>query len=332
MLVVAPTFHHGLLVPAPNTLKLAFLGSGDVARKHAATFKSIGGVECFYASRSAGRSAELCRAMGGSGAYDTYAAALDDDAIDVVLVATPPSSHLELALAALEAGKHVIVEKPPFLRSTDFYAVRNAARLADRQVIVAENYFYKPLLACLREVLAEGDIGEPLFVLLNALKTQQTDGWRNDPALVGGGALFEGGIHWVNFAANLGLPLRAVRGSRPGEHVGLERSIMLTLDYDGPAGALLYSWEVPSLFKGLRISRIWGREGSISFESNGLFVVVRGRRRRVLFPGIRDISGYRAMFEDFLNAIRTGEPPAFDLDAAQRDLELIEQAYETIGR
>ncbi len=319
-------------MPPSDSLKLAFLGCGAVARKHSATLKRIGGLERYYASRSAGRGVELCRITGGAGAFDSYAAVLDDEAIDVVLVATPPTTHLELALAALEAGKHVIVEKPPFLRSTDFYAVRNAARLADRQVFVAENYFYKPLLACLRGVLAEGDIGEPLFVLLNALKTQETDGWRDDPALAGGGALFEGGIHWVNFAANLGPPLHAVRGSRPGEHAGLERSIMLTLDYDGPAGALLYSWEVPSLFKGLRMSRIWGREGSISFESNGLFVIVRGRRRRVLFPGIRDISGYRAMFQDFLNAIRTGAPPAFDLDAAQRDLELVEQAYETIGR
>jgi predicted dehydrogenase len=233
-------------------------------------------------------------------------------------------------MAALEAGKHVIVEKPPFLRSTDFHAVGNAARLADRRVFVAENYFYKPLLACLRNILAEGDIGEPLFVLLNALKTQAVDDWRDDPTLAGGGALFEGGIHWVNFAANLGPALRAVRGSRPGEQAGLERSMMLTLDYDGPAGALLYSWEIPSLFKGLRISRIWGRKGSISFESNGLFVVVRGRRWRVLFPGIRDISGYRAMFEDFLHAIRSGTDPALDLEAARRDLELVEQAYETL--
>jgi predicted dehydrogenase len=317
-------------VPSPDILKLAFLGCGDVARKHSATLKRIGGVERYYASRSAGRGAELCRSTGGAGAYDTYAAALDDDAIDVVLVATPPSSHLELAMAALEAGKHVIVEKPPFLRSTDFHAVGNAARLADRRVFVAENYFYKPLLACLRNILAEGDIGEPLFVLLNALKTQAVDDWRDDPTLAGGGALFEGGIHWVNFAANLGPALRAVRGSRPGEQVGLERSMMLTLDYDGPAGALLYSWEIPSLFKGLRISRIWGREGSISFESNGLFVVVRGRRWRVLFPGIRDISGYRAMFEDFLHAIRSGTDPALDLEAARRDLELVEQAYETL--
>ena len=317
-------------MPSPDTLNLAFLGCGGVVRKHSATLKRIGGVNCYYASRSAGRGAELCRSMGGAGAYDTYAAALDDDAIDVVLVATPPSSHLELTMATLAANKHVIVEKPPFLRSTDFYTVSNAAQLAGRKVFVAENYFYKPLLACLRGILAEGDIGEPLFVLLNALKTQKVNGWRNDLTLSGGGALFEGGIHWVNFAANLGPSLLAVRGSRPGELDGLERSMMLTLDYEGPVGALLYSWEVPSLFKGLRISRIWGLEGNITFESNGLFVMVHGRRRRVLFPGLRDISGYRAMFQDFLHAIRSGTDPAFDLEAARRDLELVEQAYNTL--
>ena len=108
--------------------------------------------------------------------------------------------------------------------------------------------------------------------------------------------------------------------------------MMLALRYgDGPVGSLYYSWEVPSLFKGLRISRVWGREGSITFESNGIFVFVRGRQKRVLFPGLRDIAGYGAMFDDFLRSMRDDDKPAYDLDLAERDLRLVEQAYATAG-
>ncbi len=168
--------------------------------------------------------------------------------------------------------------------------------------------------------------------MLNALKKQTTEDWRDDTTLVGGGALFEGGIHWVCFAASLGLPELNVHGWRPAPDDRLERSMMLALDYEsGPVGTLYYSWEVPSLLKGLRLSRIWGREGSITFESNGLFVIVRGRRKRILFPGLRDIAGYGAMFDDFLRSIRDNVPPEYDLRVAERDLRLVEQAYTTAG-
>ena len=66
-----------------------------------------------------------------------------------------------------------------------------------------------------------------------------------------------------------------------------DRRMLLGLEYEGgPVGSLLFSCEVPSLFKGLRLSRIWGREGSLTFESNGLLVIVRIvlRRRHPIAP------------------------------------------------
>jgi len=312
-------------------IKMAFLGCGNATRMHSKTLAKRP-VRRFYASRSGDHASEYNERFGGAGSFPSYEAAIADPDIDAVFVATPPDTHLELTLAALRAGKHAIVEKPPFLRSSDFAQVREAAAAGGVRAYVAENYFYKPLLACLQELLAEGAIGDPLFVSFNALKTQQVSGWRNDRGVAGGGALYEGGIHWVSFAASLGLPELTVHGSRPCPDGGPERSMMLALRYgDGPVGSLLYSWEVPSLFKGLRISRIWGREGSITFESNGIFVLVRGRRKRVLFPGLRDIAGYGAMFDDFLRSMRDDDKPAYDLDLAERDLRLVEQAYATAG-
>jgi predicted dehydrogenase len=100
---------------------------------------------------------------------------------------------------------------------------------------------------------------------------------------------------------------------------------------EGATGTLAFSWEIPSAAKGLRLSRIYGSDGSVAFESNGLFIAQFGRRRAIRFPGVRDLSGSRAMFDDFLTALAQGRAPRFTLAAARRDLELIERAYASAG-
>jgi UDP-N-acetylglucosamine 3-dehydrogenase len=312
-------------------LGIAFLGCGAVTRAHTRTLRAVDGdLRLFYASREASRAAELNTRCQGSGAFTSYAAALENPSVDAVLVATPPAFHLEWTLRALEAGKHVIVEKPPFPRATDFSAVEDAARSASRQVFVAENYYYKPVLRTLRAMLGEGVIGEPRFLDIKALKTQRTGNWRDDPDLVLGGALYEGGIHWIAFLAGLGLDVASVHGFRPGSGAGLDREMLVVVRYaEGAVGALFFSWAIPSLLKGVRLSHIYGTHGSIRFESNGLFVLTLGKRRQLKIPGVLDLTGSRGMFRDFLAAMRTGREPEYTTAVARRDLELIEAVYRT---
>ena len=316
-----------------DRLNLVFLGCGAITAAHSRTLASMGApVRRFYASRDDDKAASYERLFRGAGSYGSYDAALADGRIDVALVATPPPSHLPLTLRALRAGKDVIVEKPAFLRAADFDAVAEVERETGCRVLVAENYGYKPLARVLREVLAAGDVGDVRFVHLNAVKHQTACGWRDDATESGGGALFEGGVHWIDLAAHLGPPVRAARGFRAGDGP-VERSSVVVLDYEGGGvGTLLHSWEVASPLRGLRLSRIYGTAGSIAFESNGLFVAVYGRRTRILFPGLRDIAGYRAMFRDFFEALRSGREPLMTLARARRDTELIESACADQGR
>ena len=296
---------------------------------HSRTLASVDGtVRRTYASRDGSRAAEYSRRFGGARAFTGYDAALADPEVTAVLVATPPGTHLELTVAALRAGKDVIVEKPPFLGTADFDAAASVAREENRLVLVAENYFYKPLADRLRALIADGAVGEPRLLLLNAVKSQRTDDWRDDPRVAGGGALFEGGIHWISLMANLGLPIVRLTGHRAGAAAAIDRSMVVVAEYAGGAvGSLTFSWEIPSPLRGLRISRLFGTEGAIAFESNGLFLAVSGRRRRVEFPGLRDLLGYRAMFRDFLGAIRERREPRYASPLARRDLELVEMAY-----
>ena len=312
-------------------LRLAFMGCGFATRLHSRTLNGRSDIERYYASRDPARAAEYSRKYRGRGYFGSYDAALHDTSIDIIFVATPPDSHLDLTLQALSAGKHVIVEKPPFLLASDFDAVEASAREAGRRVFIAENYFYKPLLAELRETISSGAIGQPLIISINALKAQRTGDWRDLESVAGGGALFEGGIHWVNFMSNLGLTVSSARGYRPGSQEGPEKTIVVVFEYaEGTIGTLYYSWEIGSPTKGLRLSSIYGTDGAVTFETNGLGMGVRGRTKRLSLPKPRDLLGYGSMFDDFFQAIRTGAPARFELADARRDLELIEEIYSTL--
>jgi UDP-N-acetylglucosamine 3-dehydrogenase len=315
-------------------VNLAFLGCGGVTRTHTRTLRRVGGVRRFYASRDPARAAAWNRELRGAGAFGSYEEALADPGVDAVLVATPPDSHLRLTLAALAAGKHAIVEKPPFLRSADFDEVERRAAAAGRRVMVAENYYYKPLAEALRRVVAEGELGEIRLLQVSAVKRQETGGWRGSPEAAGGGALFEGGIHWVCFMAGLGMEVEDAVGFLPGgADARTERTAVAVFRYsNGAVGTLHHSWEIPSPLRGLRLSALHGTAGSATFESNGLFLRVRGRRRSFSLLRPRDLVGYRAMFADFVEVVRTGREPLYALPRARRDLELVERIYRTAGR
>ncbi len=312
-------------------INLAFLGCGGVTIRHSKTLKGFNNVRLFYASRSEEKARQFCQKRKGNGHFASYEAAILSADIDVVLIATPPDSHLELALKAIRAGKHVIVEKPPFFKSTDFDLVAAERSKTGVQVMVAENYFYKPVLKKLRQILATDVIGDIKFMYFNATKTQTQDDWRNEGKTVGGGALFEGGIHWINFISNLGLKIKNITGFKPQiADNQLERSMQVVAKYEeGAIGTMLYSWEINALINGLRLSRIYGTKGSVTFESNGVFIFIRGRKWKFILPGFSDIGGSKGMFHDFFDALRNGEEPTFNLALAKRDLVLIEEAYAT---
>jgi UDP-N-acetylglucosamine 3-dehydrogenase len=313
-------------------LGILFLGCGWATTMHSRTLKKIGGVTLFYASRDAARAEQFRAKYGGSRAFGSYDAALADGTVDIALVATPTVTHRDLTLRALEARKHVIVEKPAFMRAADVAPVRDAAREANRSVFVAENYFYKPITRHLRRLVASGALGDVRFVSVNATKRQKGEGWRGDPSLSGGGALFEAGVHWVNFLANIGLEVRSVSAHRVGAASGPDQSTLTVFTYaNGAVGTLAHSWELAAPFGGMRLSKVQGTRGSVTFESNGLLYIGSGGARSFGVPALRDFLGYKAMFSDFLAAVREQRAAEFTLEGAERDLVLLEQAERSMA-
>jgi predicted dehydrogenase len=323
----------------PEPLRVAFLGCGFITGVHSRHLRSFTGeIVCSYASRDGARAAAYCRQYSGTASYPDYITAIADPRVDAVVIAVPPRFHLDLVLRALEAGKHVLVEKPAFLRMEDYRTVVEARDRAQRVVLVGENDHYKPLAVTLRKLLAEGIIGDMVFAHFTSIakRLKAATDWRNDEAMAGGDAFFEEGIHWLHLANSLGPRITTIQGYRPSvSRKGPDtraKSMMVAFRYDNDAvGSLYYSREIPSLWRGLRLSKLFGREGIITFESNGLIAAARGRHApRLVLPGFRDLRGYRAMYRDFLRAIRTGRAPEMSLETAIDDQRLMDQVYASV--
>jgi len=323
-----------------DPLHIAFLGCGFITKVHSQHLRHLSAdIAWSYASRDAARAEAYRRRYNGRASYSDYAQALSDPAVDAVVIAVPPRFHLELTLQALEAGKHVLVEKPAYPRMVDYETVLEAKTRTRRVVLVGENDHYKPLAVCLRTLLKEGAIGEMVFGHFTTLvkKFKPADDWRNDETMAGGDAFFEEGIHWLHLAASLGPRIVRIEGFRPAPTMGgadtRVKSMMVAFEYDnGAVGSLYYSREVPSLLQGLRLSKLLGREGIITFESNGLFVVVRGQGLpRLVIPGFKDIRGYQAMYRDFLRCIREERSPQMSLERAMDDQRLMDRIYASLA-
>ncbi len=304
----------------PEPLRVAFLGCGFITQVHSRALRSLRtGFTRSYASRDQARSDAFCRRFGGVRSYGDYASAIADPAVDAVVVAVPPRFHLDLTLQALAAGRHVLVEKPVFPDRADYARVIEARDRAGRTIVVGEMVFAH-------------------FTTI-AHRLKSADDWRNDTAMAGGDAFFEEGIHWLHVAGSLGPTITSIHGfrpaparDRPGHTDRRVKSMMVSFSHgNGAVGSLYYSREIPSLLRGLRLSKIFGRRGVITFESNGAFVVVRGDGwPRVLLPGVRDVRGYRAMYRDFARAIREKRQPEMSVERALDDHSLMDRVYASL--
>lgn len=324
----------------PSPLRIAFLGCGFITRVHSRNlrrFKSE--IVCGYASRDKAKAHAFRGEYRGTGSYSDYAGAINDPNIDAVVIAVPPRFHLNLTLQALSAGKHVLVEKPAYLTTSDYKVVKDARDRAKKVVLVGENDHYKPLAIKLRQLLADGVIGEMVFGHFSSIarRLKTAEDWRNDESMAGGDAFFEEGIHWLHLAASLGPRITRITGFRPApSSEGPDqrvKSMLVAFDYDnGAVGSLYYSREIPSMLKGLRLSKLMGRKGVITFESNGAVMMVRGEGfPKIIFPGFRDIRGYQAMYRDFRESIQQGREPEMNLERAIEDQHLMDQIYGSLN-
>ena len=145
------------------------------------------------ANAEGGESRQHTEGYGLARNYDTYEELLADEEIDAVFVATAPDRHAEWAVKALEAGKHVLVEKPLALNAADAERVFDAAQAAGKLAAEGLLHLYHPRVRLIQSLIAEGRIGKLMYIYTGTTATLPPGFFRRNRA-VGGGALLDLGI------------------------------------------------------------------------------------------------------------------------------------------
>ncbi|GAA5029373.1 Gfo/Idh/MocA family protein [Microbacterium fluvii] len=200
-------------------LRWGILATGLIARLFTSDLRTAGLDVAAVGSRSPGSAERFAEEFGIARAYGSYEELVADPDVDIVYVATPHPMHAENALLAIAAGKHVLVEKPFTLTAAEAQQVRDAA--AERGVLAMEAMWtrYLPHMARIREIIADGTLGEVRTVFADHTQQISADPAHRLNALeLGGGALLDLGIYPVSFVWDvLGAPSTVVASARLGE-------------------------------------------------------------------------------------------------------------------
>jgi predicted dehydrogenase len=172
--------------------------------------------------------------------HGSYQALVDDPDVDVVYIATPHPGHYETTLAAIEAGKHVLVEKPFTMDADEARRLIEAARARNVFVLEAMWTRFLPHILRVREIVAAGTLGEIVSVTAEHGQYFEPDpNHRIFAPELGGGALLDLGIYPVSFASMvLGTP-RAITAVSDPAFTGVDAQTSMILQYEGGAHAIL---------------------------------------------------------------------------------------------
>jgi predicted dehydrogenase len=216
------------------------LGTGGIAAAMTRDLQLDGHTVAAVGSRTAESAARFAAAHGIPRSHGSYEELVADPAVDVVYVATPHPQHAPNALLALEAGKHVLVEKPFTMNRREAQRIADAASARGLVALEAMWTRWLPHMERLQEIISDGTLGELRSVVAHHAQRTNPDpqGRMLNPAL-GGGALLDLGIYPVSFAWDvLGAPSEVLALSTPTA-TGVDRQTSILLGYASGAQAVL---------------------------------------------------------------------------------------------
>jgi predicted dehydrogenase len=279
-------------------LRVGMIGYGFMGRAHSQAWRNVNAAfhsPRIYMESIVGRDAtavaRVASELGWNRSHTDWREVVADPAIDIIDICTPGDSHAEIAIAALEAGKHVIVEKPLANSMDESRAMVNAAAAAQaRGIMSAVNFNYRrvPALMLAKQLIVDGRVGDILHIRGAYLQDWLSDpnlpmSWRLQKERAGTGVLGDLGAHVVDLMRHLtGKSVEVVTGhlrtfthERPDGTgklgtVTVDDAALATLALSGGAVANLdVTRNAPGKKNELSLS-IYGTKGSIEFNLENL--------------------------------------------------------------
>lgn len=327
-------------------MRIGLIGAGNIGvNAHIPAVKANDGMTIVAAADPTPERLLLAAEAAGLDPADLYADwrdLLDRDDIDAVIVATPQRFRPEIVIAAANAGKHILAEKPLALTPADARAMIDAARANGVTLATVHNYHFMPVYQEIKEAIEAGEIGEPDVAVMNYLGVEDRPGavaydprWRHSAANAGGGVLTDM-LHIV-YLANWfmdGPPIavsawvdRRLDGEGDVEDIALVRYV-----YAKGQAMVNLAWGV-----GPGGIEIGGSEGRIVMETKdfGTHPFVPAERLHVInASGVRSWTpeappayGLIGILADFREAVASGREPIANGEAGLRVLDAVLGAY-----
>jgi len=319
---------------------MAVIGVGPAAQPHAKSLMDLS--DRIDVRHVIGRSPERLAAFAEAFPFPVTTdldAALDDPGVEAVIVLTPPAAHLEVALRCLEAGKHVLVEKPLELSVVRGDELVAAARAANRRLGVVLQHRFRPGARRLRALLAEGALGRvtAAWVTVPWWRPQSyyDEPGRGTMARDGGGVLLTQAIHALDlFRSLVGVSeVRAADAATTLHRMETEdyAAALLRLGNGAPGFVMATTTAYPG---GPERIEVVGERGMARLVGGALEVSLHdGRTERVEAEGrtgagaaIMDFphDAHRDLIADFAEAVATGRDPLVTGEEALETQRLVD--------
>lgn len=336
-------------------MKFGIIGTGAISGIHAAAIAAMHGssLHSVYHPRNESLSARF-QAKSFSNMDDFLA----DPELEIVTIATPSGAHLDPALAALRAGKHVICEKPLEITTARIDQLSSAAAASGMTLAAILNRRFTPAMKVFKEACEQLRFGKitSASCYIKWFRDQSyydSAAWRGTRALDGGGALMNQGIHAIDALLHLAGPVKSVQATTAclaHERIEVEDSAVAILEFANGAHGVIEGSTCAWSSKGHPIRlQICGTEGS-AFLADEAFEVWDFKneepqdaqiRKSLLQSPQPSLGGNDPMaipslqhqrnFEEVLAAIRESRQPSTSVREARKSVELIQAIYQSAG-
>ena len=320
----------------PGPVGWGLIGCGDIARKRVApAMRDHVDSELVAVSRARSDLAEaFAREFGARRWYPDWRDLLTDEAVEAVYIATPVHLHAEQVIAAAEAGRHVLCEKPMALDRRQCDRMLDACRANGVALGVAYYRHFYPVLERVRALLLDGAIGQAILARIEAFERFNAPpggdrAWLLDPFQAGGGPMMDFGCHRIEVLLHLLGPIR--EASCHHAHVLFQRAVedtsVATFRFESGALATLAVSHATS--EPRDSVQVDGSEGSISIPvlNRGELVLRTARGERVeTHPPHPNL--HLPSIVDFVVALREGRPPAVDGEMGREVTRIEDLLYQ----
>lgn len=328
-------------------IRMGLVGCGAISTQHLEAIAALDGLELAgVASASADRARSVGEHWGVSWTTDLGDLLARDD-IDAVTISTPSGLHPAQALAALRSGRHVVVEKPIALSVADADAVVGEGRERDLVVATISQRRFEPGVRALRAAVEAGALGRLSMIIGEGLYHRpqsyyDSAAWRGTRDL-DGGVLMNQAIHIVDLVRWIGGPVASVAAhvATLGHRMEAEDTASMSLRFrNGTLGEIVATTcttrEFPTEL------RVYGDKGHVRIVGERVtewdvpgMAAPPDEDDQPVPPGTGGTQtwgttavGYLRQYADFVEAVRTGQPPAVTGEDGRNAVEVVTAAYE----